>query len=198
MLHLREGERSRFDLRHAAAPRCGYQEVVNYSFVAEEWERDFAGNDRSRCASPIPIASHMSVMRTTLLGGLVQTLRANLNRGEAARASSRSAAASRAPRPTSTVQPERIAGLAFGTRAGPSSGREKGRGVDFFDAKGDLEALAAAVALEFAAGSPSGLPSRPLRRRDRAGRPRRASSASSTRGCSRTTSCRAPPWSSSC
>src|SRR5436190_18834427 len=31
----------------------------------------------------LPIASHLAVMRTTLLPGLVQTLRANLNRGEA-------------------------------------------------------------------------------------------------------------------
>ncbi|MGZ5074730.1 MAG: phenylalanine--tRNA ligase subunit beta, partial [Usitatibacter sp.] len=33
MLPLREGERDRFDLRHALAA-LGYQEVVNYSFVA--------------------------------------------------------------------------------------------------------------------------------------------------------------------
>jgi phenylalanyl-tRNA synthetase beta chain len=38
-----------------------------------------------------PIASHMSVMRTTLLGGLMQTLRSNLNRGEARVRCSRSA-----------------------------------------------------------------------------------------------------------
>ena len=61
--------------------RCGYQEVINYSFVSEDWERDFAGNDTPvRLANPI--SSQMGVMRTTLMGGLVQTLRSNLNRGE--------------------------------------------------------------------------------------------------------------------
>ncbi|HET9470648.1 MAG TPA: phenylalanine--tRNA ligase subunit beta, partial [Usitatibacter sp.] len=80
MLPLHEGERDRFALRHRLAA-LGYQEIVSYSFVAEDWERDFAGNDAPlRLANPI--ASHMSVMRTSLLGGLVQALRANLNRGE--------------------------------------------------------------------------------------------------------------------
>src|SRR6185295_16525339 len=74
MLHLHEGRRDRFDLRHRLA-NLGYQEVINYSFVAEAWERDFAGNERPvRLANPI--ASHMAVMRTTLLPGLVHTLRA--------------------------------------------------------------------------------------------------------------------------
>ncbi len=73
MLALPEGERDRHALRHLLAA-AGYQEVVNYSFVAEEWERDFAGNSAPvRLANPI--ASHMSVMRTSLLAGLVQALR---------------------------------------------------------------------------------------------------------------------------
>src|SRR6185437_10504119 len=75
MLRLREGERTRFDVRHRLAD-LGYQEIASYSFVPEEWERDFAANaDPVRLANPI--ASTMSVMRTSLLGGLVQALRAN-------------------------------------------------------------------------------------------------------------------------
>ena len=150
MLALREGERDRFDLRHAMAAR-GYQEVINYSFVPEAWESDFAGNE-----SPVrlanPISTQMGVMRTTLLGGLVQTLRYNLNRGEArvrvfevGRCFEGSAA-------DIAVQPERIAALALGARL-PEQWAEKAVGVDFFDAKGDLEALAGGRALEFAAAS---------------------------------------------
>ena len=37
---------------------------------------------RTRSVLANPIASHMSVMRTTLLPGLVEALRVNLNRGE--------------------------------------------------------------------------------------------------------------------
>lgn len=114
-------------------------------------ERDFAGN-----ATPVrlanPIASHMGVMRTTLLGGLVQTLRANLNRGEdrvrvfeIGRCFEGSAA-------DLAVQPERVAALAFGSRW-PEQWGEKAAGVDFYDLKGDLESLAGGASLEFAAGS---------------------------------------------
>jgi phenylalanyl-tRNA synthetase beta chain len=153
MLHLHEGVRDRFDLRHALAA-SGYQEVVNYSFVPADWERDFAGNDNPvRLANPI--ASHMSVMRTTLLGGLVQTLRANLNRGEArvrvfelGRCFMGSAA-------DPAVQPERIAALAYGPRFPEQwgEGAQKGPQVDFFDAKGDLERLAGRQRLQFGAGT---------------------------------------------
>ena len=153
MLHLREGNRDRFAIRHALAS-SGYQEVVNYSFVAEEWERDFAGNDAPvRVANPI--AGDKDVMRTTLLGGLVQTLRFNLNRGEGrvrifevGRCFEGSAA-------DCAVQPERVAALAYGTRLPEQWGVAglKGEKVDFFDAKGDLERIVGDLALEFRAGT---------------------------------------------
>lgn len=73
-----ETQRSIHDIRHALAAR-DYAETVNFSFVDAEWEHDFAGND-----APIrllnPIASQLSVMRTTLFGSLIAVLRHNLNR----------------------------------------------------------------------------------------------------------------------
>jgi phenylalanyl-tRNA synthetase beta chain len=57
----------------------GYQETINFSFVEAHWEQDLAGN-----ADPIkllnPIASQMSVMRSSLLGSLLQVLKFNLDR----------------------------------------------------------------------------------------------------------------------
>ncbi|HEY4998783.1 MAG TPA: phenylalanine--tRNA ligase subunit beta, partial [Usitatibacter sp.] len=148
MLGLHEGERDRFELRGSLAA-LGYQEVVNYSFVAPEWERDFAGN-----ASPIrvanPIASHMSVMRTTLLGGLVQSLRSNLNRSEERVRIFEVGRCFEGSTPDLAVQPERVAGLAFGLRR-PEQWGEKGEATDFFDAKGDLQALAGSRRLVFTA-----------------------------------------------
>ncbi|HEX6635036.1 MAG TPA: phenylalanine--tRNA ligase subunit beta [Usitatibacter sp.] len=150
MLPLREGSRSRFDLRHRLAD-LGYQEIVSYSFVAEEWERDFAGNaDPVRLANPI--ASQMSVMRTTLLGGLVQALRANLNRGEDRARLFEIGRCFESPAADLATQPERVAGLAFGSRL-PEQWGEKGAPVDFFDVKGDLESLAAGTRFAFASGS---------------------------------------------
>jgi phenylalanyl-tRNA synthetase beta chain len=150
MLAFREGERDRFALRHALAAG-GYQEVVNYSFVAEDWERDFGGRDAPvRLANPI--AATMSVMRTTLLGGLMQTLRANLNRGaervrifEIGRCFEGDAA-------DVAMQPDRLAAMAFGTRW-PEQWGEKAARLDFYDAKGDLQRLAARRGLEFSAST---------------------------------------------
>jgi phenylalanyl-tRNA synthetase beta chain len=150
MLPEREGVRSRFDLRHAAAA-LGYQEVVSYSFVSEESERDVAGNECPvRLANPI--ASHMAVMRTTLLGGLVQALRSNLNRGEDRVRVFEIGRCFEGDAPSLDVQPERVAALAFGSRW-PEQWGEKGVQVDFFDAKGDVEALAGLRKLEFAPAS---------------------------------------------
>lgn len=150
MLRLPDGRRDRFELRHALAAQ-GYQEVINYSFVPEEWERDFAGN-----AQPVrlanPASSQMGAMRTTLLGGLVQTLRANLNRGESRARFFEVGRCFEGSAADIAVQPERIAAIAYGTRS-PEQWAEKSPLVDFFDAKGDLEAIAAGRPLEFAAAT---------------------------------------------
>src|SRR6202012_5727100 len=73
-----ETQRSIHTIRHALAAR-DYAETVNFSFVDAEWEQDFAGNDK-----PVrllnPIASQLSVMRTTLFGSLIHVWRTNLNR----------------------------------------------------------------------------------------------------------------------
>ena len=73
-----ETRRSPFALRHQLAG-LGYLETINYSFVQESWERDLAGN-----ADPIrllnPIASQMSVMRSSLIGSLLQVLKYNADR----------------------------------------------------------------------------------------------------------------------
>src|ERR1700722_19299807 len=78
MLPTNETQRSIHVIRHALAAR-DYAETVNFSFVDAEWEQDFAGNDK-----PVrllnPIASQLSVMRTTLFGSLISVLRHNLNR----------------------------------------------------------------------------------------------------------------------
>ncbi|MGB6104460.1 MAG: phenylalanine--tRNA ligase subunit beta, partial [Pusillimonas sp.] len=56
-----------------------YQEVINFAFVEEAWERDYAGN-----ADPIkllnPIASQLAVMRSSLIGGLLANIVHNANR----------------------------------------------------------------------------------------------------------------------
>ena len=73
-----ESRRSAHALRREMAA-CGYQETINFSFVEERWERELAGNSR-----PVgvlnPIASQLAVMRSSLIGSLVNVLRYNLAR----------------------------------------------------------------------------------------------------------------------
>ncbi len=150
MLLAAEGIRSRLDLKLACAD-LGYQEVINYSFVSSAWEEDFAGNGAPvRLANPI--ASTMDVMRTTLVGGLVQAVLANLNRDEARTRLFEIGRCFIAEGPSEAEQPERLAAITFGGRL-PEQWGEAVRAADFYDAKGDLEAIAGSAGLEFVAGT---------------------------------------------
>ena len=78
MLALPERRPDVARLRQALVSR-DFQEVITYSFVDEAWEREFAGNSTPiRLANPI--AEQLSVMRSSLLGSLVDCLKFNLNR----------------------------------------------------------------------------------------------------------------------
>lgn len=149
MLPVAEALMSRSTLKRRMAG-LGYQEVVNYSFIPEGWEADFAGN-----AAPIrvanPIASHLAVMRTQLLGGLMDTLKTNLNRGESRLQVFEIGRCFLADDATFDAQPERLAALAYGPRYPEQWGEAKGERADFFAVKGDVENLLAGRALRFEA-----------------------------------------------
>src|SRR5574343_389851 len=148
-----EARRPAYRVRQMLADR-GYQEVVNFAFVEAAWEADFSGNttevDLIRLANPI--ASQMAVMRSSLFGGLVSNLVTNLKRKqtrvrlfEVGRTFHRDAAA----QPVAGYrQPWKLAGLACGG-ALPEGWGAGGRKVDFYDVKGDIEALLAPAALRF-------------------------------------------------
>jgi phenylalanyl-tRNA synthetase beta chain len=154
MLIEPENTRSLFALRHQLAD-LGYQEVLNMSFVEAAWEADFAGNNE-----PIklqnPIASQMSVMRSTLIGSLVANVRYNLNRKAGrVRAFEIGAIFKRNPDavdgPLSVAgfdQPKRVAAIAYGP-ALDEQWSVASRAVDYFDVKADLEALFAPRAVRF-------------------------------------------------
>ncbi|PWB60104.1 MAG: phenylalanine--tRNA ligase subunit beta [Nitrosomonadales bacterium] len=127
-----------------------YQEVVTYSFVDMEWESDLAGNDRP-VALQNPIASQYGVMRSTLLGGLLEVLRFNLNRKQE-RVRIFEIGRCFAPEESGYTQPQRAAALCFGSIRAEQWG-ETMRQVDFFDIKADLEALCYPLELGFMAAS---------------------------------------------
>ncbi len=143
-----EARRSAFAVRRALAA-LGYQETINFSFVEERWEHELAGNP-----DPIkllnPIASQMSVMRSSLLGSLLQVLKFNLDRKagrvnvfEVGRVFLRDASSQNTDTSVAGFnQPMRVAGLAYGPRHALQWGASD-KGGDFFDIKGDVQALLA-------------------------------------------------------
>ena len=146
MLALPETRRPRFAVYNEMAAR-GYREVVSYAFVDEQWEHDFAAN-----ANPIrlqnPLAAQYAVMRSTLIGGLVEILQNNLNRKqnrvrvfEIARVFSKGSDGQ-------FVQNERIGGLWYGA-AMPEQWGKKTCNADFYDIKADVENLLKNKAVEF-------------------------------------------------
>jgi phenylalanyl-tRNA synthetase beta chain len=153
-----EAQRSPFAVRRSLAA-LGYQETINFSFVEESWENGLAGN-----ASPIkllnPIASQMSVMRSSLIGSLLQVLKFNQARKqqrvrvfELGRVFLRDASVKSSDTTVEGFnQPMRVAGLASGSVDALQWGRKE-QGADFFDVKGDVEALLAPLQAEFSPGS---------------------------------------------
>ncbi|MCC7486251.1 MAG: phenylalanine--tRNA ligase subunit beta [Burkholderiales bacterium] len=138
--------------RDAAALRTvlvhrDYQEIVSYSFVDAAWERDFAGNT-APVALANPIASQMSVMRSTLAGSLVNALAHNVSRRQPR---VRLFEIGRCFLPAAEgayPQPVRVGGIAYGDALPEQWGAPR-RPVDFFDVKADVEALLAPRAARF-------------------------------------------------
>ena len=151
-----EAQRSVLDLKRAIAAR-DYQEVINYSFVESGLDHLLSG----RPAIPLlnPIAAQMDVMRTTVWSGLIETLRANLNRKasrvrlfEVGRVFEADDGVASGPLSVRGIrQPQMLAALAYGPVAEEQWGVPT-RAADFFDLKGDLESLVAAVGLRFERG----------------------------------------------
>ena len=112
-----------------------YQEVITYSFVDPAWETALDADARPLLLAN-PLAAQLSAMRTTLWGGLIETLRHNLNRQQAR---VRIFELGRVYR-SQTEQPMRLGGLAYGDVL-PEQWGAAPRRVDFFDLKGDLERL---------------------------------------------------------
>lgn len=124
-----------------------YQEVINFAFVEEAWEQNYAGNtDPIRLLNPI--ASQLAVMRSSLLGGLLANIEHNARHRqtrvrvfELGKVFMRDASVKDGDLTVAGVhQPVRLAGAAWGP-AYPEQWGVKTRAVDFFDVKADIENL---------------------------------------------------------
>lgn len=163
-----EAQRSVVQLARSIAER-DYQEVITYSFVDSDLDRRLSGIEPIRLLNPI--AAQMDVMRTTLWGGLIEALRTNLNRkAERVRifeigrvfAADTQRTSEDGQQVPGIAQPRRVALLAYGSQYEEQWGVADRRS-DFFDVKGDLEAIVEPALRFEAATSPALHPGRSAR-----------------------------------
>jgi phenylalanyl-tRNA synthetase beta chain len=131
---------TKVDMERAAATLIGrdYQEVVTYSFIDAAANTRFSGVESSLVLSN-PISEALAVMRSSLWPGMVAAAAANKARQQDR---VRMFEASRSYHGTLEEHTEvvRLAGLATGPVL-PEQWGAKSEGVDFFDIKGDVEAV---------------------------------------------------------
>ncbi|MDE2259111.1 MAG: phenylalanine--tRNA ligase subunit beta [Betaproteobacteria bacterium] len=149
MLPSLEARKAELDVALQMVHR-GYQEVVTYSFVDAKDEMTLAAQP-SDVALLNPIASQLSVMRSTLAVGLINSLQFNLSHKqeririfELGRCFSRNG--------SDYVQNKRLGGLIYGSRY-PEQWGQPTESVDFFDLKMDIQALWSDATPIFAPGT---------------------------------------------
>ena len=137
MLPSPEAVRSELDLAWQLVHR-GYQEVVTYSFVDARDEAALSAQP-SDVTLLNPIASQMSVMRSTLAVGLIKTLQTNLSRKQE-RIRIFEMGRCFARKGQGFDQYKTLGGLIYGTRE-PEQWGAAAAPSDFFDLKQDVELL---------------------------------------------------------
>ena len=134
-------EQSLYNIRYFFKNR-NYHEIISYTFIDPK-DQELFDPDNKPLKLSNPIAENMSVMRTNLWGGLVNTLIYNVNHQQSS------------VRLFETglrflnvfnklEQQEVVAGLIYG-EVGKRQWNEQSRFNDFFDLKGDLQALLGTV-----------------------------------------------------
>jgi phenylalanyl-tRNA synthetase beta chain len=116
----------------------GYQEAISYSFVDPQLQA-LLEPDTAPIALANPLASDMAVMRTSLWPGLIKLAQYNLNRQQG-RLKLFELGLNFRRQDAEITQETVVSGLLSGNRLPEQWGVET-QDVDFFDTKGDVEAL---------------------------------------------------------
>ncbi|MFP2923697.1 phenylalanine--tRNA ligase subunit beta [Pyxidicoccus sp. 3LG] len=145
-------------MRNALAG-AGLDEVVNYSFVAPK-SLEVLGGKEQPVALLNPLSAEQSVMRTSLLPGLLENLSRSVRHQvesvaiyETGRAYFRDSEGGQGQRPA-TREVSRVGGLVWGLRGG-RSWTQKDAKADFYDAKGAVEAVLGALRVDGVTFSPA-------------------------------------------
>ena len=114
----------------------GYHETINYSFIDPKYDEFFFA-DRG-IAIQNPISQDLSIMRQSLIPGLISTFKANASRQQNRIRIFEKGACFKL-QDNQRIQFDRIAGLVYGELLNINWSNSKK--VDFFDVKADVEAL---------------------------------------------------------
>ncbi|MDP0562825.1 MAG: phenylalanine--tRNA ligase subunit beta [Candidatus Endonucleobacter sp. (ex Gigantidas childressi)] len=150
------------DIRRVLASR-GYQEAISFSFIDPKLHSLF-DLEREPVALANPISSELSVMRTSLLPGLVQAVNYNLKRQQSRVRLFETGQVfikeSKGVNQKTIRQVQKLAAVVTGNRFPESWGNDREK-VDFYDLKGDVEVLLAmggnSSAFHFAEGEHSAM-----------------------------------------
>src|SRR5690606_27051316 len=112
---------------------------ITYSFIDPKLHKLFSRDEGIELLNPI--SADMSIMRTSLIPGLVNTLKYNLNR-QKNRVQIFESGLRFAKKTGGFDQVPSLAGLIFGPKNDLNWNSEK-QDVDFYDIKGDIESLLA-------------------------------------------------------
>ena len=131
-----EAELDKYDIAQTLVGR-GYQEVITYSFISKEYQ-DLISPNAKHIALANPISNDMSIMRSSLWAGLLQSVSSNQRRGytdvkffeiglcfDGIKAQDQS---------------QKIAGVITGNRFSEQWSTQS-KATDFFDLKADVESL---------------------------------------------------------
>jgi phenylalanyl-tRNA synthetase beta chain len=119
-----------------------YNEAITYSFVDPEAQKLFSKEEPVALSNPLAV--NLSVMRTSLLPGLMAALQFNANRQHdrirlfeiGASYHKKQGAGS-----TGVIEVQRLAGVISGPLIADQWGVDKSKSVDFYDIKADIEAV---------------------------------------------------------
>ncbi|WP_150468187.1 phenylalanine--tRNA ligase subunit beta [Francisella sp. SYW-9] len=119
----------------------GYHEAINYSFIDPKYDEFFF--EQKGIAIQNPISQDLSIMRQSLIPGLMNSFKANTARQQNRIRIFEKGACFKL-KDNQRVQFDRIAGLAYGELLNINWSNTKK--VDFFDVKADIEALCSDIA----------------------------------------------------
>ena len=117
----------------------GYSEVITYSFI-DETDANLFDDQRNHLKVSNPISQNMSVMRSSLWPGLLNTYINNLNNGEENQKIFELGSIFRQDKKGGVQEVKQVGGLIAGNNQ-TTQWNQESKIMDFFDLKGDLEAV---------------------------------------------------------